>query len=336
VSSAAPPGTPSTAAGTAPATVAPPPATAPPRTEPPPTPAPTEPPALTVETPAPTIVPPAGTPIPGGPLRTRFVPAPPDPGPCTETTGHVERLTFHSNVLLLNDPEQRFRVYLPACYRWNTTTRYPTLYLLHGAQVDESQWEDVGIFRTADRLIASRAIPPMIIVLPDAIWTMGSYQYEPPLMDRLMLGEMLPTIDQDLRTIATPGTRAIGGISRGGEWALIVGARHPELFGAIGGHSPAVGLPSTPNPVLVPLFTRRTSPQKVRLDVGTSDSLLGNVAAFDQGLTAAGVAHELHTGPGGHDRAYWGGQSEAYLRFYASLWAPATPQTGSPTVGSDR
>ncbi len=315
-----------------------PPATAAPRPKPVGTEPPgTEPPGITVDTAPPaTTVPPAGTPIPGGPRRTRYVSPPPDPGPCTETTGRVERLTFHSNVLLVNDPEQRFRLYLPPCYRWNTSTRYPTLYLLHGAQVDESQWEDVGIFRTADRLIASGAIPPMIIVLPDAIWTMGSYQYEPPLMDRLMLGEMLPAIDQDLRTIPNAANRAIGGISRGGEWALIVGARHPELFGAIGGHSPAVGLPSTPNSVLVPLFATHPQSQKVRLDVGTSDSLLGNVTAFDQGLTAAGVAHELFVGPGGHDRAYWGAQSEAYLRFYASLWAPATRQAATPPTGANR
>lgn len=262
-------------------------------------------------------------------MRTRYVSPPPGPGPCTEVAGQVLRLTFHSNVLLINDPEQRFRVYLPPCYRWNTTVRYPTLYLLHGANVDESQWEDVGIFTTADRLIAAGAIPPMLIVLPDAIWTMGSYQHEPPLMDRLMVGEMLPTIDQDFRTAANASARAIGGISRGGEWALIVGARHPDLFGAIGGHSPAVGLPSTPNSFLVPLFARRTTPQKLRLDVGTGDSLVGNVTSLHQALDAAGIPNATRTGTGGHDRAYWASQSEAYLRYYASLWAPATKQAGA-------
>jgi len=298
-----------------------------PRTEAPPTEPPTSTttPSLSVDTTAPGV-PPAGTPIPGGPQRTRYVSPPPPPGPCAETSGQVLRLTFHSNVLLINDPEQRFRVYLPACYRWNTAQRYPTIYLLHGANVTESQWEGTGIFGAADRLIASGAIPPALIVLPDAIWTMGSYQYEPPLLDRLMLGEMLPTIDQDFRTIDSPTGRAIGGISRGGEWALIVGARHPELFGAIGGHSPAVGLPSTPNTFLVPLFQKRARPQKVRLDVGTSDSLVGNVTSLHQAFDAAGIANAFFTGPGGHDDAYWGGNAEAYLRFYASLWAPSTPQ----------
>lgn len=269
---------------------------------------------------------PAGTALPGGPVRPPHVETPVS-GPCTETVGNVEPLTFQSHVLLINQPQQHYRVYTPACYRWNPATAYPVLYLLHGAQVDESQWDAVGIFAAADRLIAAGAIPPMIIVLPDGIWAMGSYQYEPPLMDRFMLGEVLPAVEQDFRTIRNPRTRAIGGISRGGEWAVILGGRHPELFGAVGGHSPAVGPPSTPTSFVVPLYTR-AAPPRLWLDVGSGDGLAPSVQALSQAWSAAGVANELHIAAGGHDDAYWAAHTEDYLRFYAATWSTPTPSPG--------
>lgn len=283
----------------------------------------------TTTIPATTTTVPAGTPLPGGPVRTPFA-FPPVSGPCTDSAGIVSHLTFQSHVLLINQPVQNYRVYTPKCYRWNTGTTYPVLYLMHGAQTDESQWDDVGIFQKADQLIGIGAIPPMIIVLVDGIWAMGTYEYEPPLMDRFLISEVMPAVEQDFRITNAAKARAVGGISRGGEWAIILGRRHPELFGAIGGHSPAVGPPSTPNSFLMTLY-KGNSGQNIWLDVGSSDSLLPNVTSFHQALDGAGIPNEFHTAPGGHERAYWSSQLEAYLRFYARTWAPSTPP--APTGG---
>ena len=104
----------------------------------------------------PVTVPP-GNAIPGGPPRTKALVTSPPTGPCTETAGHVDRLSFQSNVLALDQPQQRYLVYTPRCYRYDTATRYPVLYLFHGAQTDETQWESVGIF-TADRTASSVSI----------------------------------------------------------------------------------------------------------------------------------------------------------------------------------
>ena len=101
---------------------------------------------------------------------------------------------------------------------------------------------------------------------------------------------------------------------------MLVGARHPDVFSVVEGNSPAVGPPGSPNTVLVPLFQRNTG-QRIRLDVGASDGLVGPVTSLHQALDAAGVAHELHVDPGGHDRAYWGAQTEAYLRFFGESFA---------------
>jgi enterochelin esterase-like enzyme len=234
---------------------------------------------------------------------------------CTEAAGHVDALTFTSTTLAVDQPVQRYLVYTPPCYQL-TAGRYPTVYLLHGAQTDEHQWEQIGLFTAADRLIAAGTIPAMMFVLPDAIWAMGTYDGDPPPLDRLVIGELIPAVERSYRVRLDQPGRAIGGISRGGEWALLLAGRHPDLFVAVGGHSPAVGAPGTPNSLLVPLLsTPRT--QHIWLDVGRGDTLAGPVETFSRGLDAAGTAHEMHTGDGGHDRRFWSSQIETYLRFYS-------------------
>jgi enterochelin esterase-like enzyme len=236
--------------------------------------------------------------------------------PCTEPTGHVDARTFHSDVLAIDQPEQHYLVYTPACYRADAPTRYPVVYLLHGAQADEHQWEQVGLFSTADRLMAEGTIAPMVLVTPDAIWAMGSYDGDPPLLDRLMFGELLPAVEAGYRVRTDRSGRAIGGISRGGEWALLLAGRHPDQFAAVGGHSPAVGAPSTPDEVLVPVLSSLPRPA-IRLDVGASDGLLDPVRSLDRALQAAGVAHETHVDPGSHGRPYWQAHTADYLEFYS-------------------
>jgi hypothetical protein len=68
---------------------------------------------------------PAGTALPGaGPSTAR---GDAGVGPCTETVGNVEPLTFQSHVLFINQPQQRYRVYTPVLWR-NPATAYPVRY----------------------------------------------------------------------------------------------------------------------------------------------------------------------------------------------------------------
>lgn len=245
--------------------------------------------------------------------------------PCPEPAGRVVRDEVTSTVIA-EQPVQRLLVYEPPCYGRDADRRYPVLYLFHGANTDETQWADVGIAAAADRLIASGQIPPLVIVLPDIIWGMGTYTGDPPLFDRVLLDEVVPHVEARWRTVEDRAHRAVGGISRGGEWALLVAGRHPEEFGAAGGHSPAVGPPSTPNPVLVPLVA--AARPRVWLDVGEQDGLLGSVASFSAALTAAGLPNEYRPAPGPHDRPYWASRLDDYLRFYSAGWS--TPSGGTP------
>lgn len=254
------------------------------------------------------------------PSTTGAAAAAPTAASCGETHGRTTRFTFASKVFAPSPkPVQPYLVHTPPCYDPDQARRYPVIYLLHGAQTDETQWADVGVLDTADRLTAAGQIPPVILVLPDALHAMGDYGGATPPLDWFVLYELQPRVEQAFRTRTDAAHRAIGGISRGGEWALLIAGRHPDVFSTVGGHSPAVGVPTNPGPQLAGLLADRGL--RIWLDVGDRDSLASPVAALDQALTARGVDHETHVGDGGHDRAYWGAMTEAYLRWYTAPWA---------------
>jgi enterochelin esterase-like enzyme len=199
-------------------------------------------------------------------------------------------------------------VYLPACYSRDAERRFPVVFLLHGAGADATQWPAIGLATTADDLITSGAIPPMIVVMPDGGATMAD-GLAAELVDRLV-----PWVDQTYRTVPDAADRAVGGISRGGRVALLAAATHPGVFSGVGGHSPAVG---AGDDAIAARLSGIAGP--IRLDVGAKDALRPGVEHFATRVVAAGGSADLVEAPGGHNRAYWRSHTSDYLRFYASL-----------------
>jgi len=77
----------------------------------------------------------------------------------------LEGLSMSSPIL---GREVSYAVYLPLDYKEGTRF-YPVAYLLHGYTDDETGWIQFGgVNMAADRAIASREIPSMIFVMPDA------------------------------------------------------------------------------------------------------------------------------------------------------------------------
>ncbi|MDQ6697671.1 MAG: alpha/beta hydrolase-fold protein [Actinomycetota bacterium] len=202
---------------------------------------------------------------------------------------------------------------MPPRYDAASYERYPVLYLLHGATADETQWEDVGIGQGADCLLAAHRMRPALIVLLDAGIAEGRPN-GPSEVQRFVLLEAIPTIDRRFRTIADRQHRAIGGISRGGGWALQIAADHPDRFSAVGGHSPAVHLTERQR---VSLSSREV---RVWLDVGTSEALRSPVTGLARTLRDGGADVSLRVWLGAHDRRYWSHHVQAYLRFYTARW----------------
>lgn len=229
---------------------------------------------------------------------------------------------------LVDGPQRRFRVYLPPCYGEDGRV-YPVLYLLHGNGQDEGTWDQVGVDEAADAGILARTLPPMIIIMPAGGWAMYYTSGGPGSFESVIMDDLIPAIEADYCAWATPAGRAIGGISRGGYWALEIAFRHPADFAGVGGHSAAL-LDTYAGPNLNPQYTgvnNALGDLRVYLDAGEGDlGVLPNLERLHEDLENAGIPHEWHLNPGDHSETYWSDQVSNYLAWYAAPWSPDRQQ----------
>ncbi len=256
---------------------------------------------------------------PTPPRHTPSPTLPPSPGrtlfpPCREQSGSTEQ---HSLVTAYLPVPLRFLVYLPPCYPFHETSRYPVLYLFHGLFYDETQWQRLGALDTADRLIASGEVPPFLIVLP----------YDPSSKEPDQYGfadaisnDLIPYIDTHYRTCPQNLCRAIGGLSRGAGWALHLGLTRPDLFSAVGAHSPAPFWADWPHFDDWLMAIPAESLPRLWLDIGKSDPLRPSAEQLETLLNATKVPHEWYLFQGEHTEEYWRAHLELYLRWYAAGW----------------
>lgn len=235
---------------------------------------------------------------------------------CLDQGGRIETSQVRTDLLRL---PLEFRVYLPPCYAEETGNHYPVLYLIHGQNYNDDQWDRLGADETADRLIASGQAPPFIIVMPrDRSWA----QPDEDNFGRAVTEVLIPWIDTNYRTQAARDGRAVGGLSRGAGWAIHLGLSRWDLFGSIGAHSLPVFWTDLPHlrewmdaipPDALP---------RMYLDLGDKDrpQISKSARWFEQLLTDRGFPHEWHLYPGYHEEAYWEAHVEEYLRWYALGW----------------
>jgi S-formylglutathione hydrolase FrmB len=140
----------------------------------------------------------------------------------------IESVVFESE--LLSYPV-KYSVYLPPDYDASERS-YPVLYLLHGYSDDETGWIQFGeANRIADETIKNGEASPCIIVMPDGkvTWYINSYDGEDPWED-MFVKEFIPFIEDKYRVRSKKEFRAIAGLSMGGNGALLLSMRHPDLF----------------------------------------------------------------------------------------------------------
>jgi len=243
--------------------------------------------------------------------------------PCDETHGQIVETQVFST---LANHDVRYRVYLPPCYT-QTARRYPVLVMLHGLGegMNDSQWDRMGLPEAADLGYVQSSLPPMIIVMPNGndanyIWDAG------PFPD-MLVEELLPDVQAQFCTWNEASRRAIGGLSRGGYWALWIAFRNPDIFSRVGGHSPYLYDPefsSDKNPFNL-IDEVPTSGLAIYLDHGGENREIQEVAPGVQQLLtrlrSRGIRPEYVANPvGDHVEAYWASHTADYLAFYAKEW----------------
>jgi enterochelin esterase family protein len=167
----------------------------------------------------------------------------------TEGMTRVQWDTVTSQALAgnaLGDPAtRRLPIILPPGYDTDPRQRYPVLYALTGftgrgaALLNDNAWTP-NLQERLDRLYAA-GMPPMIVVLPDCFTRFGGSQYlnssATGHYEDYITTDLIPYVDQHYRTLAQPAHRGVFGKSSGGYGALVLGMRHPDLFGALACHS---------------------------------------------------------------------------------------------------
>ena len=152
-----------------------------------------------------------------------------------ESIGHVVEESFYSSAL---QRDWSYNIYYPAGY--SETNQYPVIYLLHGAYGKHTDWKLAGEAQIVlDRAIASKKIPPTLVIMPDGQDTWYS-DISGTNMQSAFEKDLFPYIETNFSTINKKVARAIGGLSMGGHGALTFAMRNPEYFGSIFAISPSI------------------------------------------------------------------------------------------------
>ena len=167
---------------------------------------------------------------------------------------------------------RRAMVYTPPGYDTNVRTRYPVLYLQHGAGEDETGWTKQGHANfILDNLLAANKAKPMIVVMDKG------YAYRPgerpagrgagpgappgaqaagrgaapgggrggggvggngllaaSTFESVVIDDLIPTVDRTFRTLSDRDHRALAGLSMGSMQAMQISLRNLDKFSWIG------------------------------------------------------------------------------------------------------
>ena len=139
-------------------------------------------------------------------------------------------------------------VYTPAEYETGKK-RYPVLYLQHGMGEDETGWSKQGHMQhIMDNLIAVKQAVPMIVVMESGDVKapfrggdnrQGRSQYGASFY-KVIINDLIPTIDSQFRTLTDRDNRAMAGLSWGGHQTFDVVLNNMDKFSWIGTFSGAI------------------------------------------------------------------------------------------------
>ncbi len=160
--------------------------------------------------------------------------------------GNLSKVWYDSPTLKM---QRRMTVYTPAGY--DKGSKYPVLYLLHGAGGDENAWSELGrAAQILDNLIATGKAKPMIVVMPNGNpncqaapgeWSFGMYQpgftsggtgpKQPAVatMEESFM-DIVNYVDSHYHTLKDRSHRAVCGLSMGGGHTFGISLRYPTKF----------------------------------------------------------------------------------------------------------
>lgn len=111
-----------------------------------------------------------------------------------------------------------------------------------GSGLTHTNWRPFGenVPARVDRLIASGAMPPVVIAFPDCFTRLGGNQYiDNPVLgawEQFLTRELVPTVEERFQCGGF-GRRGVFGKSSGGYGSIVHAMRHPDVWSAAASHS---------------------------------------------------------------------------------------------------
>jgi enterochelin esterase-like enzyme len=231
--------------------------------------------------------------------------------------GEVRMRVYRSKVT--GEPRRAY-VYTPPDYDSNSRTRYPVLYLQHGAGENATSWTKQGHANLIlDNLIAAAKAKPMIVVMetgyafkPGATPVQGPTGNPtiPNSFEDVVVTDLVPLIDATYRTLATRDNRAMAGLSMGGAQTLQITSNHLDLFAWIGSFSAPIrnfDLKTSMNGVLTDSASFNKRVRLLWIGAGTAEEVMMKGAAqVHAALDGAGIKHVFYESQGtSHEWQTW-------------------------------
>jgi len=265
--------------------------------------------------------------------------------------GRAECRNVPSKILARAVP---YCILLPPSYDAGKTGRFAVLYYFHGLGGDEQTLVSGGGWELIQDLWDRHDIGEFAIAAPAAERSFyinsrdGHVRYED-----FLIREFFPFIETHYRILPGKRNRGVTGMSMGGYGALHLAFAHPELFGSVSAHSPALiaklpraqldnddsfgvmrlmgsafGKPFDPafwernSPFTIVRNGSRPSGLAVYFDCGTEDDFgfYAGAKAFHDLLDLRGIPNEFHLYPGRHDWAYFAEHFPASLEFHSRVF----------------
>ena len=200
----------------------------------------------------------------------------------TVTRGEVsKRWIFFSNILGNTRPVW---VYLPPTYLENPRARFPVLYMHDGQNLFDPATAYGGnpwwVQNTLDAAAESGAFAEAIVIGPENNADRTN-EYTPVVGKeffgghgaaylRMLVEELKPKVDAELRTLPQRETTGVMGSSLGGLISSYAGITHADSFGLVGMMSPSTWWADNVIVTLVPTTPASPRPLRVYLDSGDS------------------------------------------------------------------
>lgn len=229
--------------------------------------------------------------------------------------GAVRAHWYHSKI---TGKWRRAHVYTPPVYDKNSRTRYPVLYLQHGAGENERGWVEQGRANfILDILIAAGKTQPMIVVVDTGYASFAGVSAgtnrsaATAAFEDVMLKELIPTIDANFRTKSAREHRAMAGLSMGSGQTLQITLRHLDKFAWIGALSgpPRQGfdVKTSYEGAFSDALAFNRKVKLLWLGAGTAEEQIHkNTTAMHEALDQAGIRNVFFSSPGtDHEWQTW-------------------------------